>query len=157
MQSRNQSLNDVFPYRVFSSFSDLKFVQSCPFKFDKASFFCSIIHHTSAEMVFLLRAELNTLKMQLISLLSSLFRTTEEAPVKTSTEHFSSCFSTSATFKSSQKKPRLLPLYDGHKSSFHPPNTLPEINIEGGAFDVHHKNQHPGHKPTATYSHLQAS
>lgn len=65
--------------------------------------------------------------------------------------------STSAKFKSSQKKPRLLPLYDRHKSSFHLPNTLPQINIEGGTFDVHDKNQHLGHKPTATYSPLQAS
>lgn len=69
---------------------NLKFVQSCSFKFDKASFFCGIIHHTSAEMVFLLLAELRALKPELCSLLSPLFRTTEEAAAEE--QHFSSCW-----------------------------------------------------------------
>lgn len=131
---------------------NLKFVQSCSFKFDKASFFCGIIHHTSAEMVFLLVTELRAPKPELVSLLSSLFRTTEEAAGEE--QHFSSCWeclNLCNVQKLSEKAQAAATVWQT-KSSLHLPNTLPEINIEGGTIDVHHKNQHPGHKPTVKFT-----
>lgn len=108
---------------------NLKFVQSCSFKFDKASFFCGIIHHTSAEMAFLLQAELHALKPELVSLLSSLFRTTEEAAAEE--QHFSSCWEclNPCNIQKLSEKAQAAATVWWTQIIISFANTLPEINI----------------------------